>query len=100
MLPGQCHPTQGWGRAGCWLGSPGEMEGLSPFSSEAVPRLALKAPQSCTCTHHRDRVEGAWSSPPEWNSQWLRMQILSKPLSHTTALSELVKMSSTWAERG
>lgn len=33
-------------------------------------------------------------------SQWLRLQILCKALSRTTALSELVKVSSTWAQRG
>lgn len=81
------------------------MGGLRPFSSEALPRLALKAPQSSSCTHHRDREMAGGclvltSRVEQPASQWLRMQILSKPLFRTTALSEFVKVSSTWAERG
>lgn len=105
MLLGQSCPTQGWGKAGSWLGSPGEMEGPRPFSSEPVPRLVLRAPRSCNCTGHghREMAGGCLvltSRAEQPASQWLRMQILSKALPRTTTLSELVKVSNTWAERG
>lgn len=87
------------------MGSPGEMEAPSSFSSELVPRLVLKAPQSCSCTSHRHREMAGGclvltSRVEHAASQWLRVQILPKLLSRTTALSELVKVSSSWAETG